>query len=68
MLTIRGQVAADYFNIICEKCGSQTKNEYLGGDPVVPHFKATCDKCKTSGVWKLDASAWKGLPLEAYKD
>lgn len=63
-LRIVGRVSTDYFDIVCEHCGESTRNEYLGGDPVVPHFKATCPKCKSSGQWKLNALFWKGLPTK----
>lgn len=66
MLEIKGQTGADYFNIICTKCGKDTTNEYLGYDPIVPHFRATCKKCKTSGTWKLQVPKWKGLPPKPY--
>jgi hypothetical protein len=62
VLEIKGETAADYFNIVCTKCGGLTQNEYLGWDPSVPHFRATCKRCKTSGTWKLDMPLWKGLP------
>jgi hypothetical protein len=65
MLEIKGKESADYFNILCAKCGSMTKNEYLGWDPAVPHFRATCEKCGTTGQWKLAAGRWKGLPSKA---
>ena len=55
-------MSGDYFDIICEECGGHTKNEYLGWDPAVPHFKATCEKCGTSVELKLDSVRWKGLP------
>jgi len=55
--------AGDYFDIFCKTCGGLTDNEYLGGDPAIPHFKATCKRCQTSGQWKLSLRA--GLPLTA---
>lgn len=64
MLTIEGKMAGDYFNIVCEKCHCPTKNEYLGWDPSVPHFKATCEKCGETGNWKLHFPMWKGLPSD----
>ncbi len=67
MLTIKGITSADYFNILCEKCGGATKNEYLGKDPTVPRFKATCEKCGTSITLKLSGFAWKGLSSEPSK-
>ena len=67
MLNIKGQTGADYFLIICEKCGKETENEYLGYDPAVPHFRAKCEKCGTSGAWKLQAGAWKGLPATPHE-
>ncbi len=67
ILKIKGQEAGDYFNIVCEKCGQPTKNEYLGWDPSVPHFKATCEKCGTTGIRKLDSASWVGLPYKSHK-
>lgn len=62
MPRIKGVQTGDYFKIICEECGEGTKNEYIGWDPVMPCFKATCKKCGTSGIWKLSIPDWKGLP------
>lgn len=63
MLNIRGHETADYFQIVCEKCGTPTKNKYLGRDPSVPHFESECERCKTKGRWKLaQPGDWKGLP------
>lgn len=62
-LSIKGVMTGDYFKIVCEKCGSGTKNEYIGWDPVVPSFKSTCEECGTSGIWKL---TWKGLTPNPY--
>jgi hypothetical protein len=58
-MTIKGEDAGDYFRVLCEQCGSPTNNEYLGWDPSVPHFRATCPNCKKTGEWKLDC--WTGL-------
>ena len=63
-MRITGITSADYFVIKCEKCGSATENEYLGGDPGVPHFKAKCKKCNTETDLKLSAANWKGLPYK----
>lgn len=60
MLNIKGKTGDDYFVIYCEKCGENTVNEYLGYDPGVPRFKATCQKCGDSGIWKL--GTFEGLP------
>jgi hypothetical protein len=59
MPTLRGEQRLDYFNVLCE-CGGPTKNEYLGFDPAVPHFKAECPRCGATYTLKLDA--WRGLP------
>lgn len=61
-MNIRGETHIDYFNIICEKCGGHTKNEYLGWDPSVPHFKVICEKCGTEDTYKFQGPMWKGLP------
>ena len=66
MHTITGKIYNDYFIIICEKCGTPTKNKYLGWDPAVPHFEATCEKCNISSQWKLDPANWKGLPSKPH--
>jgi hypothetical protein len=60
-IMIVGRTDADFFAIICEKCGSKTKNAYLGTDPVMPRFNATCPKCGDLGSFKLDALDWSGL-------
>ncbi len=62
-MPIKGVQEGDYFHIRCNDCGSGTKNEYLGGDPSVPHFKSTCIKCGSSEKVKLSHSEWDGLPL-----
>jgi hypothetical protein len=62
MAQITGKVTTDYFAIFCEACGEQTENTYLGGDPTVPHFEATCKKCNTTHKWKLSLAHWTGLP------
>jgi predicted nucleic-acid-binding Zn-ribbon protein len=63
-IMIIGKTNIDYFVILCEKCGSTTKNQYLGTDPMMPRFKATCPKCGDLGAFKLDAIDWSGLPPE----
>lgn len=52
----------DYFTILCEKCNTETRNEYLGYDVSAPCFKASCRTCGISKIWKLSGSAWSGLP------
>ena len=64
MLTIKGVQHADYFAIQCADCGANTQNEYMGWDPGMPYFRATCPKCKETGQWKLSISEWKGLPTK----
>lgn len=63
MLSIKGLESADYFVILCQKCNTPTENEYLGGDPEIPYFRATCQKCG-SHEWKLSGAHWHGLPLK----
>jgi hypothetical protein len=46
---IVGTTHIDYFAITCADCGSETQNEYLGWDPVMPQFAANCPKA-ASGV------------------
>jgi hypothetical protein len=62
MLTIRGEDSVDYFVILCDACSEETENEYLGWDPGVPHFRATCRRCGESKTLKLTVGRWKGLP------
>jgi hypothetical protein len=61
MLVISGGDDGGYFHIMCRRCERPTDNEYLGGDPSVPHFRAICPHCGKAGEWKLEG--WKGLPL-----
>jgi len=63
VLSIKGEASTHYFTILCADCGEPTENEYLRGDPDIPHFKTTCKKCKYSTTWKL-GGFWKGLPLK----
>ncbi len=63
-MRIRGETSIDYFLIRCEKCGQETKNKYLGGDPAVPHFEAKCEKCKTEVDLKFSNTRWEGLPYK----
>jgi len=67
-LRIRGEETTDYFELFCENCNEHTTNEYLGGDPALPHFEATCKKCGESAKYKLNGPFWKGLPLKLDKD
>ena len=65
-LRIVGETSIDYFRVLCEKCGSQVRMEYLGWDPAMPHFKATCPTCEESAEFKVHVGEWKGLPREPY--
>jgi hypothetical protein len=60
-LAIEGKPSEGLFIIICAKCGNPTENEYLGYDPWVPRFRATCSKCGEYSDWTL--SMWNGLPV-----
>ena len=62
-LTLHIESTADYFIILCAECHDETRNRYLGGDPGVPHFRATCPACKRSREWKLSVANWTGLPF-----
>jgi len=62
MLEIKAETSGEYFRIVCEKCGKETKNEYLGWDPGVPHFRTTCEACHETDTWKLSPAQWYGLP------
>ena len=64
---IKGEQDGDFFVILCTKCGKPTENEYLGRNPVMPCFKATCKKCRKSYQVQLDTVHWKGLPPGPYK-
>ena len=67
MLKIRGEQHIDYFRVVCDKCGKQTKNEYggrklsHGGSPA---FRARCDDCQDEVVLKLWDGGWTGLPFD----
>ena len=61
MPQIKGQQIGDYFKLVCDECGENTRNEYIGWDPVIPCFRATCLKCGTSTILKLSVIEWKGL-------
>jgi len=63
-MTIRGEQSADYFVMLCDGCNKELKCEYLGFDPGVPHFRATCGKCGTSTTLKLSVHSWRGLPVQ----
>ena len=67
MLSIRGETRGEYFHILCDKCGDNTFNEYLGFETEkgysdgVPHLKVTCQKCNSSNVFKLMPMDWKDI-------
>ena len=67
MLSIKGETRGEYFHILCDKCGNNTYNEYLGFETEegysdgVPHLKVTCKKCKSSSVFKLMPTDWKDI-------
>ena len=63
-LEIKGKQSDDYFLILCVRCDTETRSEYLGWDPGVPHFRATCPKCKNTVTLKLTVPLWRGLPLK----
>ena len=63
-MTIEGRESGDYFLIFCKECGAETENEYLGGDPAQPHFKAKCGNCGEETTLKLSGNYWKGLPSQ----
>ncbi len=65
MLEIKGVSLGDYFLLMCERCGVETHNEYLGWDPVMPKFRATCRKCNETFEWKMMNIQWSGLPRDA---
>lgn len=62
ILWLKGIQSGDRFVILCEKCEKEVRTKYLGWDPSVPHFKATCENCGTSTTLKLTSSHWEGLP------
>ena len=53
---------SDAFLVKCEKCGVETMNEFLRV-PVVLRFKATCEKCGQSSVFRLNGTQWIGRPI-----
>jgi hypothetical protein len=61
-LEVRGEQTNDYFAIKCVNCRGYAHCEYLGYDPSVPHFRATCRRCKRSAELKMSPSLWLGLP------
>jgi hypothetical protein len=65
---IVGTTHIDYFAITCGACGSETRNEYLGWDPVMPAFAVTCPKCGSLGDFKMRDDAWTGLPRKPASD
>jgi DNA-directed RNA polymerase subunit RPC12/RpoP len=65
---IVGTTHIDYFAITCADCGSETQNEYLGWDPVMPQFAASCPKCGKRGTYKMRDDAWSGLPRNPARD
>lgn len=65
MLHLVGESQTDYFLVMCKVCKEQTHNEYLGWDPGVPHFRATCIQCGERTEYKLRADLWSGLPSKS---
>lgn len=66
---IRGVQQTDYFQIQCRTCNGPTKNKFLGTDPVMPYFRATCDNkgCVNYGdsrALKMNVHLWTGWPSE----
>lgn len=61
-LAIRGEHAGNYFVVLCQSCGGETKNDYLGWDPAMPRFRARCEPCGTETTVKLTGVCWAGLP------
>lgn len=67
MLRITGNTRGEYFHILCEECGSNTYNEYLGFETEegysdgVPHLKVTCKECARTEVFKLMPTDWKDI-------
>ena len=53
---------SDVFSVNCRKCGVETMNEFLRV-PVVLLFKATCEKCGESSVFRLNKTQWIGRPI-----
>jgi hypothetical protein len=58
---IIGRITTEYFDIFCKHCGEKTENTYLGWDPGVPHFAATCKTCNSTNRWKFSLRYWSGL-------
>jgi hypothetical protein len=68
MARVTGKITTNYFALFCEECNERTVNEYLGGDPGVPHFEATCKKCGRTSKWKFEAPHWTGLPYKVERN
>ena len=67
MLRIRGETRDDYFTVLCARCNAPVKMEYLGWDPQVPQFKATCPGCGQGNVLKVAPAMMPGLPPKPYR-
>lgn len=67
MLSIKGETRGEYFHILCEKCGNNTYNEYLGFatkkgySDGVAHLNVKCKKCKNSRMFKLMPFDWVAI-------
>jgi hypothetical protein len=66
-MQLYGETRIDYFNMQCGQCKGQVKIEYMGWDPAVPYFRATCPTCKASGTFKVHPGEWCGLPPAPHK-
>lgn len=61
-MSIYGKVHTDYLEIYCSTCNERTQNEFLGFDPIMPYFSATCNKCSRTLNIKFNNLFWKGFP------
>ncbi len=48
----------DLFCLICQRCHTQTRNEYLGAY----RFRVTCLSCRETKLLTFDYRYWSGLP------
>ena len=58
MLSIKGTVGGDYFNIRCETCNEVVRLYDASWVGAVPQIKATCSKCEETCDFKVHAKTF----------